>query len=711
MDPRDPTDPAEPAEPADPSALAAFPRQLARTRRFTLGAPRDFALSPGGERVLFLRSRGGADPACCLWLREGGAERVLADPVRLGAPPDGPGIAAYSADAHCRTAVFALGGQLWATGTGPGPGSGPTDTLRPLTAAEAVTEPRIDPTGQRVAYVARGALHVVELADGAARVLAAPDGPEVTYGLAEYVAGESMHRPYGFWWAPDGRRLLAARVDCSAVRRWWIADPAHPEREPRAIRYPAAGTANADVSLHILPVAGGGARTEVRWDRHAFEYLASAVWDAHGPLLSVQSRDQRTLRVLAADPGTGATAVLHEQRDPAWVELVPGAPLRTAAGALVHVLDERQGPDDRDGTRRLAVDGEPVTPHGLQIRELLGTVGEDVYVAAGDEPTEQHVWRCDARRGAVERVSEGPGVHTARTADGALLLVSHTEDGRRCTLAGTGPDRAQERTAIRSYEAEPLVVPRPMWLRAGPRGIRTALLLPSWHTPGERKLPVLMSPYGGPAMQLVRRVRGWWFCVAQWFAEHGFAVLVADGRGTPGRGPGWEKAVHGDTLTAVIEDQVAALHAAAGHCRDLDPTRVGIRGWSFGGTLAAAAVLRRPDVFHAAVSGAAPSDQRLYDTHWRERFLGLPEENPEAYARSSPLTDAASLTRPLLLVHGLADDNVAAAHTLRMSAALLAAGRPHRVLPLSGAGHRPYDETTVARLLTHELEFLRETCG
>jgi dipeptidyl-peptidase-4 len=167
--------------------------------------------------------------------------------------------------------------------------------------------------------------------------------------------------------------------------------------------------------------------------------------------------------------------------------------------------------------------------------------------------------------------------------------------------------------------------------------------------------------------------------------------------------------VYGDTLSPVIEDQVDALHAAAEHCPDLDLSRVGIRGWSYGGTLAAAAVIRRPDVFHTAISGAAPSDQRLYDTHWRERFLGLPDEHPESYARCSPITEAASLSRPLLLVHGLADDNVVVAHTLRMSAALLAAGRPHQVLPLSGSTHTPTDPTTVTQLLLHQLDFLAQT--
>jgi dipeptidyl-peptidase-4 len=193
--------------------------------------------------------------------------------------------------------------------------------------------------------------------------------------------------------------------------------------------------------------------------------------------------------------------------------------------------------------------------------------------------------------------------------------------------------------------------------------------------------------------------------------QQGFAVLVTDGRGTPGRGPEWSKTVFGDLLSAPLEDQVDALDEVCARFGDLDRERVGIRGWSYGGALAAMAVIRRPDVFHAAVSGAAPHDQRLYDTHWRERCLGLPQQNPEAYDRSSTMAQAASLTRPLLLIHGLADDNVVVAHTLRMSTALLAAGRPHQVLPLSGSTHMPTDPNTVSQLLRHELDFLATSLG
>jgi dipeptidyl-peptidase-4 len=241
-----------------------------------------------------------------------------------------------------------------------------------------------------------------------------------------------------------------------------------------------------------------------------------------------------------------------------------------------------------------------------------------------------------------------------------------------------------------------------------PAKLRAALLLPSWYEAGP--LPVLLDPYGGPHHRQVLAARDR-FLVSQWFADQGFAVLVTDGRGTPGRGPAWERAVWRDLAGPVLDDQVEALAAVAADHPQLDLQRVAIRGWSFGGYLAALAVLRRPDVFHAAVAGAPVTDWRLYDTHYTERYLGHPAADPDAYRRSSLLADAAKLERPLLLIHGLADDNVVAAHTLRLSSLLLAAGRPHSVLPLSGVTHLAAQEAVAESLLHLQLAFLRDALG
>ena len=200
-------------------------------------------------------------------------------------------------------------------------------------------------------------------------------------------------------------------------------------------------------------------------------------------------------------------------------------------------------------------------------------------------------------------------------------------------------------------------------------------------------------------------VAGGAYLTEQWLADQGFAVVVIDGRGTPGRGPDWEYAVHHDLAGPVLEDQVDALLAIVNSHDALDVSRVGIRGWSFGGYLAALAVLDRPDVFHAAVAGAPVTSWRLYDTAYTERYLGNPSHNDSPYERTSLLSRAAALTRPLLLIHGLADDNVLAAHTLQLSRALLEAGRPHNVLPLSGVTHMTPQEVVAENLLWTEVDF------
>ncbi|HEY2237795.1 MAG TPA: prolyl oligopeptidase family serine peptidase, partial [Streptosporangiaceae bacterium] len=240
--------------------------------------------------------------------------------------------------------------------------------------------------------------------------------------------------------------------------------------------------------------------------------------------------------------------------------------------------------------------------------------------------------------------------------------------------------------------------------------------------PGSGPLPVLLDPYGGPHAQRVLAGRGA-FLTSQWFAEQGFAVVIADGRGTPGRGPAWDRAVYRNLADPVLEDQVDALHAAAEQFSDLDLSHVAIRGWSFGGYLSALAVLRRPDVFHAAIVGAPVTDQALYDTCYTERYLGLPQDEPEVYANCSPVKDVERLQhdadngadqrtpRPMMVIHGLADDNVVVAHTLRFSSALLAAGYPHTVLPLTGVTHMTPQEVVAENLLLLQIDFLQEALG
>ncbi len=263
--------------------------------------------------------------------------------------------------------------------------------------------------------------------------------------------------------------------------------------------------------------------------------------------------------------------------------------------------------------------------------------------------------------------------------------------------------------SITSLAAQPALDIHPEFFEIGPHAIRTAVLWPERHrVRGGERLPVVLSPYGGPHGQRVIAARNA-YADAQWLANQGFAVVIADGRGTPGRGPAWDRAVAGNLADVPLDDQVATLGLLfEEYPDDLDQDRVGIMGWSFGGYLAALAVLRRPETFHAAIAGAPVTDWALYDTAYTERYLGLPTTDADAYEHCSLLEDAARLRGQLLLIHGLADDNVLPAHTLQLSARLLAEGREHRVLPLAGVSHMTTQEKVAANLLRLEAAFLTE---
>ncbi|WP_210577189.1 S9 family peptidase [Streptomyces sp. GESEQ-4] len=697
----------------------SFPRRHARTQRFTLGAPRSFTVAPDGSRVVFLRSGSGTDRANSLWVLDlpDAGERVAAEPrALLGGTSEnlspeerarrersresGAGIVGYATDTAVELASFTLSGRLFTAELRAG-------TARELPVPGPVIDPRPAPDGRHIAYVVRGALRVVGAEGEGDRALAEPESEQVTYGLAEFIAAEEMGRSRGFWWAPEADRLLVARADDTPVRRWWISDPAHPERDPNHVAYPVAGSANAEVRLFVIGL--DGTRTEVVWDRARYPYLAHVHWSAAGaPLLLVQARDQRSQLFLAVDPDTGATRMVHADEDPTWLELFPGVPCWSPSGRLVRIADE-------GGARVLAVGERPLTGPQLHLRAVLDVADDDVLVsasagedAAAPETGEVHVYRVNEL--GMERVSQEPGVHSAVRSGGVTVLVSAVPDkpGAQVQVLRDGKRAA----IIPSYAEDPGMSPRMVLTEGGARRIPCAVLLPQDHR-GDAPLPVLLDPYGGPHGPRVVAAHNA-HLTSQWFADQGFAVVVADGRGTPGRSPAWEKAIHHD-LTVSLDDQIEALHDLA-KSHPLDLTRVAIRGWSYGGWLAGLAVLRRPDVFHAGIAGAPVTDWRLYDTHYTERYLGDPATHPESYAKSSLVTDdglssPAEPHRPLMIVHGLADDNVVVAHALRLSSALLSAGRPHEVLPLSGVTHMTPQEQVAENLLLLQVDFLKRSLG
>jgi dipeptidyl-peptidase-4 len=398
--------------------------------------------------------------------------------------------------------------------------------------------------------------------------------------------------------------------------------------------------------------------------------------------------------VLTADPASGATEELACTTDPAWVSWPAGLPTWLEGGKLVWARAD-------SGTWRLEVDGELVTPPGLQVREVA-SAGRSLVFSASSEPEVVEAWSWSPTTGLRQLTRQG-GVSSA-LGDGPVKVVSSRTMRWHGAKVEVHVDGFEPRALANLAEA-PAVEPSVTFLRVGERQLSVGVCLPKGHAGG--KLPVIMAPYGGPGHQRVLASRGGWL-EAQWTADQGFAVVVADGRGTPGRGPEWEHEVYLDLAGPVLEDQVAALQAVAEQVPELDLSRVGVQGWSFGGYLAALAVLARPDVFHAGFAGAPVTDWRLYDTYYTERFLGHPAQHPEAYEHSSLLRLAPGLSRPLMLVHGLYDDNVYAAHTLELSGALFKAQRVHSVLPLPGITHVASQETVAEGLPALGVEFFRQ---
>ena len=779
-------------QPANGSVLYqpdTFPRQYARTRRFSLGEPRSFQVSPDGRRIVFLRSGSGSDSVNRLYVVERSGqgswiERCVFDPSADSAtsaagsvaltPEErarrermretSAGITSYDVDQQCLKAVFALGGFLHTINL-----VGDAQ-LCTLTTPAGPFDPRLSPDGTMVAFVADRGLHLIS-ADGStlarSRVIAHEDNEEVTWGIADFNAAEEFDRFRGFWWSPDSKAILAARVDESPVATWWIADPAHPSATPVSHRYPAAGTANAVVTLSALHIDQALLTGEVRnqpvrltgdgtTDHHRWPYLVHVTWTEVGCTAVWMNRAQTSQVTVAIDPMNGAAVTLATAKDPAWVERCPGTPVRLSPDRLLlaetgqlgaaNTGDEagvRGEADDAveldpEGTQYLVVveaDGtrRVITPANLQVRHVVrATEMQVTFTANASRPllgAHSDLVVADPSAISVFRVAlDGTGLTLlAGGADVGLHdVVAESETGAVQVIrsVSTNRTRAECRVVVEgvtqhvvgSLAEIALVNPKPIFFRAGPKALNCVAFLPSPGSPGAlhaaanglATFPILMDPYAGPHAQRVVQARNA-HTTSQWFADQGFVVVVVDGRGTPGLGPTFERAVKGDLAIGVLEDQITGLREAAALIPQADLTRVGIRGWSFGGFLAGLAVLERPDVFHCAVVGAPVTEWRLYDTGYTERYLGNPVDNPEIYDANSLLTRAHKLTRPMMLVHGLADDNVVAANTLQFSSALLAAGKPHEVLPLSGVTHMTPQEAVAENLLKLQVAFLNRS--
>lgn len=683
-----------------------FLTQYAETRGFSLGLPSAHKWTPDGREVLFLRSPSRSfvrdlyvfnvvkrEEKLLLSAEQilNGAEEQLSieerarrERMRMTAR----GIASFELSSDGNRILVPLSGSLYVIERE----SGKVTELR--SDAGYPTDAKFSPDGTKVSCVRDGDLYIVDIESGRESRLTHRPSKDITHATAEFVAQEEMRRRTGYWWSPDSKLIAYQRTDESMVETLYIADAGRPESAPQSWRYPRPGKANAEVTLGVISVEGGET-SWIEWDRKAFPYLCYVRWEEDSPLtILVENRRQTEIVLLAVDEKNGATRELLRERDNAWINLDEAAPKWLPDGSGFLWTTERRGGwqlELRDNNGALS---RVLTPLELDLRDILSIDkdSKEAIFVASKKPTETHLYAIDLKdEGSVPRqLSEGPGNH------GGVFSPDHATSVRwSSTLEGRTPQRVLEGEGIvlgmlKSEAEEPPLIPEvELTMTNTDPPFHASVVRPRDFDPTKR-YPVIENVYGGPSGGMVSSSAFAYF-IDQWIADRGFIVVRIDGRGTTYRGREWSRAIKGNFIDAPLADHVEALKALGRQYAELDLSRVGVFGWSFGGYFSAMATARHPEIYRAGVAGAPVADWLDYDTHYTERYLGLPDENPEGYRKSSVLTYADQLERPLLIIHGTTDDNVYFTHSLKLSDALFRAGKQHEFLPLSNFTHMVAD--------------------
>jgi dipeptidyl-peptidase-4 len=627
------------------------------------------------------------------------------------------GVTSFRTGGGGRTLMVPMGGAIWVDRVEGGVATGAG--LRELVPAPAL-DPQLSPDGRRVAFVRDGELCVAEVRTGEVReVTSGARGTGRTHGLAEFVAQEEMHRGAGFWWSPDGARIAFAEVDDTHVPIWRIPYEGKPTPSWEDHRYPFAGAANARVRLFVVPSTGGdpvlmdlGGPGGAAGVDPRVEYLARVHWMPDGSLLAqVQDRKQQRLELRRLDPATGRGQTVLVERSDTFVELddlfrpldqSPGSFLwgSSRSGFLhLHVV----GPD---GVARALTEGEWVVDDVVAVDEGRGRV---FFTASKDSPLERHLYSVALSGGAIERHTVEPGWHTV-VMDGRRQAFVDTHSSRSTPprsvlrrLDGTVARLLHETTDPRCRD---LVPPEPVRLTT-----RTGETLHGlfYRPDGDGPHPTVVFVYGGPHVQ---RVFDAWDPTVDLRAQHlrseGYAVVKIDNRGSARRGVAFASSLYGETGRVEIEDQADGVRQLIERGW-VHPQRVGITGWSYGGYATLMALLREPELFRVGVAGAPVTHWDGYDTHYTERYMGLPDENALGYERSSAL-HVDSLRGALMIVHGMLDENVHFRHTGRLVNALVHARKEFELQLFPDERHLPrkpadrlYMEQKIVRFLLDHL--------
>jgi dipeptidyl-peptidase-4 len=706
-------------------AVPAYSGKLPLERLFAapdLSGPslRGVEISPDGKLIAYLRARDDDKDRFDLWAYDVPAarHRLLVDSRTLAGADRAlsaeeearrerqrtsaySGIVEYSFAPDSRQLLIPLNGDLYVYDLT----RKPADAVRRVTSTAAYeTDARFSPRSHFVSFVREQNLYVVDLANLRERAVTREGGGLVSYGMAEFIAQEEMDRDTGYWWSPDERHIALARVDetpVAEVERFEIqATGARVVRQ----RYPATGTANARVDLFVADLAADS-RLQLDLGPNQDIYLPRVDWFPDGSRLAVQrqSRDQKTLELMAFDALSGRGRVLLTERSEHWVPL---------HRELTFLLRTPQfiWASSRDGFQHLYLyDNE-----GKLIRQL--TAGE--FMVVGESP-EAAIRAVDERARRVyftanlpspverqlfwvsldaplkpQRVTAAAGWHSIAMSMDARVFVdtfSNVDTPRSVTLRRAGgaalaalmPNKLDATHPYATYLDEHVHAEFGTLAAVDGQTLHYKLLKPRNLKPGAR-YPVLVDVYGGPVYQRVQNA--WGNLFHQFLTQHGYIVFALDNRGTGLRGTRFETALRLRMGGVEVQDQLAGVE----FLRSLpfvDAQRIGIHGWSYGGNVTLMCLMQAPESCAAGVGGAPVTAWALYDTHYTERYLSTPQANPQGYVASNVLTYADRLKRPLLLVHGMADDNVLFAHSTALMKKLQELQKPFDLMTYPGGKH------------------------
>lgn len=681
--------------------------------------PRGLKISPDGSRVTFLRGKADDQNLLDLWEYNlaDDATRLLVDSRRLQPAEEVlsdaekatrerqriaglKGIVSYRWSPDGQRLLFPLAGQLYLYDLK----AAPDDAVRSLTPKDAeIIDAQVAPSGRYVSFVSQQNLWVVDLKTNLKFRLTDDGKGTVHNGEAEFIAQEEMDRFSGYWWSPTGEWIAFERYDeaqVPEVKRFEIQAEGTDVTEQR---YPAAGQPNARVQLGLIRPSGGRPRW-IDLGKDEDIYLNRVNWTPDGKYLAFQrqTRDQRRIDLVLVDQDTLEQRVLLSETQPNWINLHEDLRFLKRQPAFIWA-SERSGYKhlylyDMQGKEKFALSsGSWVVDKVLAVDEAAGLV----YVAGNrDHALDKQVYalKLDGSNAAApQRITAEDGWHEASFAgdsEGVKLFVDSWSDPRTPTqvsvrkpdgsrVAWIAENKVDAQHPYAPYQAEHIVPEFGSIKAADGQDLWYRLYKPAGFDPAKR-YPVISHFYGGPTVQLAKRDFG--DLLDQYLAQQGYVVITLDNRGMSRRGRAFSDPIYRQLGAVEVEDQRAALQWL-GKQPWVDARHMGVFGWSYGGYLTLMMLAKSSDIVAAGVSVAPVTEWTLYDTHYTERYLSLPKDNAEGYRKSGVLPWLDGLTSPLLLIHGMADDNVLFTHSTKLMAELQNRGKGFELMTYPGGKH------------------------